>query len=580
MLRELRIRSLGVIDDVAVELGPGLNVVTGETGAGKTLVVHSLGLLFGARADAGLVRSGAAQASVEGVIEGDTDHPAFARAREAGGDVEDELLLARTVTAAGRSRAVAGGRTVPAGVLAELAEDLVVVHGQADQWRLRSAEEQRALLDAFGGPGLAAALASYQQAYAGWRAAEQECARLVDLTQARNADLHALRAGVERIEAVDPQPGEDAALRAEDERLGHAEGLRTAALAASAALVGDDGAGAADAVGLLAAARGLLGPQLGHDPQLAMLAARLDDLAALASDLGADLSGYASGIDLDGDRLAEVQNRRARLREVTRDFGGDVEATLAWLAEASGRLHAIDTAADDLAAARAEEDQARTLAAAAAAALSAEREAAASVLGEAVTSELAHLAMGAALVTVDVSARADTGGLLRPGDSDPVRVTRNGADEIEFRFRSGPGLPERPIVKSASGGELSRVMLAIEVALGERIATIPTYVFDEVDAGVGGAAALDVGARLARLARSAQVIVVTHLPQVAAFADRHLVVMKDTDGPVTASGIRTLTDGDDREGELGRMMAGTDSPTARSHAAELRARATSITRDR
>ncbi|MBK6886371.1 MAG: DNA repair protein RecN [Tetrasphaera sp.] len=575
MLRELRIRGLGVIDEAEIEFGPGLNVVTGETGAGKTMVVQSLGLLFGARADPGLVRAGSAQADVEGIITADAEHRALARAREAGAEVDDELVLVRVVGAQGRSRAVAGGRTVPAGVLAELAEDLVVVHGQSDQWRLRSGEEQRALLDAFGGAAVAGALGEYAAAYDQWRAALAECTRLEELTRARAADVHALRAGVDRIEAVDPQPGEDAALRAEDERLGRAETLRVAALAAAAALSGDDAAETPDAGALLATARAALTPQTQFDPELAALAARLDDLASVISDLGRDISAYADRIDMDGARLAAVQERRARLREVTRDFGGDVAATLAWLGEASARLLAIDTAGDDLEAARAREAALRERVGATAATLTSARRAAAADLGSAVTGELGHLALPGATVTVAVGAREDPDGLRRAGEEVPVRATRAGCDDVEFRFRSAPDLPERPITRSASGGELSRVMLAVEVALGERVSAVPTYVFDEVDAGVGGSAALDIGARLARLARSAQVIVVTHLAQVAAFADRHLLVVKSSDGPVTASGIRLL-EGAEREGELARMMAGTDSPTARSHAAELRAHASSL----
>ncbi len=576
MLTELRIRALGVIDEAEIEFGPGLNVVTGETGAGKTMVVQSLGLLFGARADPGLVRAGSGQASVEGVIAEDPGHRAFERAREAGASVEDDLLLVRVVGAQGRSRAIAGGRTVPAGILAELAEDLVVVHGQSDQWRLRAAEDQRALLDAFGAPEVTDALGGYQAAYDRWRSARDDCVRLEDLTRSRAADVGALRAGVERIEAVDPQPGEEAALRAEDDRLGHAESLRTAAWSAAAAIVGDDTGETPDAGALLGVARSALLAQAEHDPELAALASRLEDVAALLSDLGRDLSAYAAGIDVDGARLEAIQERRARLRGVTRDFGGDVEATLAWLADASTRILAIDTAGDDLAAARAAEARLRGEVAALARVLTDARRAAAADLGREVTAELAHLAMASAEVSVDVRARPDSDGLVRPGDEEPVRAGRSGCDEIEFRFRSAPDLPERPITKAASGGELSRVMLAVEVALGERVASVPTYVFDEVDAGVGGSAALDIGARLARLARGAQVIVVTHLPQVAAFADRHLLVTKSSDGPVTASGIRLLV-GADRDAELARMMAGTDSPTARSHAAELREHAESVT---
>lgn len=583
MLRELRIRALGVIEDAVVEFGPGLNVVTGETGAGKTMVVQGLGLLFGARADPGLVRAGADAASVDGLIEAPAGHPALDRAEAAGADIADGLILARIVGSHGRSRAVAGGRTVPAGVLAELAEDLVVVHGQSDQWRLRSTEEQRGLLDAFGGDALAGPLAAYRATFTAWRTAAGECTRLETLSRAKAADLAALRAGVERIETVDPLPGEDLALRIEDERLGNAEALRGAALAATTAITGDESGGQPGALDLIAAARAALAPEETHDPDLADLLSRLAEIAAQLSDLGSDLARYAGGIDLDGERLAAVQQRRAELRAITRDFGGDVAATLAWLAEASARLHEVDTAADQLVLARDEEQRLRERLAGEAGALSDARTDAAAALSAAVTAELAHLAMGAAAVTVTVGATPDPDGLLRPPgphrqpDDEPVRVSASGCDDVEFRFRSTPDVPWRPLTRSASGGELSRVMLAIEVALGARVATVPTYVFDEVDAGVGGKAALDVGARLARLAATAQVIVVTHLPQVAAFADRHLVVTKERAGQVTASGIRVLA-GNEIDAELARMMAGADTAAARKHAAELRRRAGSISR--
>ncbi|MEI2777842.1 MAG: DNA repair protein RecN [Tetrasphaera sp.] len=575
MLRELRIRSLGVIEDAVVEFGPGLNVVTGETGAGKTMVVQGLGLLFGARADPGLVRAGADAASVDGVIDAAAGHPALARAEAAGADTADGLILARIVGAQGRSRAVAGGRTVPAGVLAELAEDLVVVHGQSDQWRLRSAEEQRGLLDAFAGEEVTCPLARFQESHSAWRAAVAACHHLEELARAKAADLAALRAGVERIEKIDPKPGEDLALRAENERLAHAEGLRSAALAAAWALTGDDAGDQPCAADLIAAARAALTPEEQHDHALTELLERLAEVAGQVSELGSDLVRYAGGIDLDGERLAAVQERRAQLRSITRDFGGDVSASLEWLATASARLLEVDTAADQLVLAREEERALREQVAGHASELSRARVAAAAALGDAVTAELTHLAMGAATVTVSVTSTPDPDGLLRPGDTAPVRVTASGCDDVEFGFRSAPDLPQRPITRSASGGELSRVMLAVEVALGARVAAVPTYVFDEVDAGVGGKAAIDVGARLARLADAAQVIVVTHLPQVAAFADRHLVVTKESSGQVTASGIRALRS-NEIDAELARMMAGADTPAARKHAAELRRRAASI----
>lgn len=573
MITELRIAALGVIESAELPLHAGLNVVTGETGAGKTMVVTGLGLLFGERADPALVRTGAAAAAVEGVLDLPPEHPGLIRAEQAGADVEDGLILVRTVSAAGRSRGFAGGRSVPIGTLGELARELIAVHGQADQWRLRSGEQHRELLDAFGGAELGAARTAYEQAYAQCSAAEAEVSRLEDLVAARTADLDVLRAGVERIEAVDPQPAEDTQLRVEEDRLAHADTLRAAAGAAAAYLLGDEsGPDQPGAVGLIAEAAPLVRGVSEHDPELEELSERLQELAILASELGGDLSHYADGVEVDQARLAAVQSRRAELAGLARAYGGDLAAVLGWLARASARLLEVDGAGDELPLAQERLARARGERARTADALSALRQAAGDDLSAAVTEELAHLAMGAASVAVCVESRGEAG-----GDVEGRRYGPHGIDEVEFRMRSGSGMPARPIAKSASGGELSRVMLALEVVLGARRhdgvgQQIPTFVFDEVDAGVGGRAALDIGARLARLATGAQVIVVTHLPQVAAFADRHLVVTKSDDGQISRSDVQVL-DLAQQERELARMMAGTDSETAIEHARELLASA-------
>ncbi|MCA0181132.1 MAG: DNA repair protein RecN [Actinobacteria bacterium] len=574
MISELRIGALGVIESAELPFHPGLNVVTGETGAGKTMVVTGLGLLFGDRADAALVRTGASAASVEGVLELPSEHPGMQRAADAGADVADELILVRTVSAAGRSRGFAGGRQVPIGTLAELAQVLIAVHGQADQWRLRSGDQHRELLDAYGGPDLVAARTAYVQAHEEWGTADAEVSRLEALAAARTADLDVLRAGVERIEAVDPQPGEDLALRAEEARLAHGDSLRAAAATASAQLLGDDAIpDRLGAAGLAADALSAIRAVEEHDPALPELAARLQELSVLASELGGDLSAYADGIEVDEERLAQINERRADLAGLVRAHGGDIDAVIAWSAQASARLLEVDSAADDLPVALERRERAEATRASAADDLSARRQAAATTFAAAVTEELAHLAMGSAVVEVDV----------RPGLGSDRRYFAHGVDEVEFLMRSGSGMPARPIARSASGGELSRVMLALEVVLGAAGAaatragdtppvgggaSVPTFVFDEVDAGVGGRAALDIGARLARLAGRAQVIVVTHLPQVAAFADRHLVVTKTDDGRISRSDVRVL-DQHERERELARMMAGSDSETAIEHAREL-----------
>jgi DNA repair protein RecN (Recombination protein N) len=570
MLREIRIQNLGVIDDAVLELSAGLNVVTGETGAGKTMVVSGLGLLLGARADAGLVRTGARSAVVEGMVDVDETHPAAVRAVEAGGDVQDGLILARTVSAEGRSKAHVGGRTAPVSVLSELGEMLVAVHGQSDQWRLRQPEQHRVVLDRFAGADVETASADYAGRYDEFHQVAAEVTRLRALARDRAREVDVLRAGLEEIEAADPQPGEDGDLRAEDERLAHADGLRASAAQAHALLSGDDDESGAGGVGVseqLASARAAITGMTGHDPSLLDLDRRLAELGYLAADLGGDLAAYLAGVEVDPARLAWVQGRRAELARVQRKYGDTIDDVLAWAKESAARLDELEGADD-----RAEELSARleTLRAelaTAAATLSSARREAAVTFGERVTTELSHLAMGKAVVQVALGRRPDPAGLRLPGEDEPVRFTRHGVDDVEILLAANPGAPARSVAKAASGGELSRVMLALEVVTGS--GDVPTFVFDEVDAGVGGKAALDVGARLAALADHAQVIVVTHLAQVAAFADQHLVVRKTDDGHITASGVSAVT-GDERLRELARMMAGTpDSEIAVEHAREL-----------
>ena len=583
MLREIRIQNLGVIDDAVLELSAGLNVVTGETGAGKTMVVSGLGLLLGARADAGLVRTGAKQALVEGVVEAGSEHPASLRAIEAGADVEDGLILARTVSAEGRSKAHVGGRTAPVSVLAEIGELLVAVHGQSDQWRLRQPEQHRVLLDRFAGESVAGPLGHYTSLYDEFHQVGAELRHLRGLARDRAREVDVLRTGLEEIEAVDPLAGEDLDLRAEDERLAHTDGLRASAGQAHALLTGDQdslysGAGGAaagwsggDVAGQLGAARAALAPMTSHDPALADLDRRLQELGYLTADLGTDLAAYLFEVDIDPARLTWVQDRRSDLARLLRKYGDTTDDVLAWAKESAARLVELEGVDDRLDALQVRLDALRADLSTCAGELSEARQTAASDFGTRVTTELSHLAMGKAVVRVGVGRRPDPDGLSLGADTEPVRFSRHGVDDVEILLAANPGAPERSVAKAASGGELSRVMLALEVVTGS--GDVPTFVFDEVDAGVGGKAALDVGARLAELGTTAQVIVVTHLAQVAAYADRHLVVHKTDDGHITASGVVAVT-GEDRLRELARMMAGVeDSEVAVEHARELLAQA-------
>src|SRR5271170_4626125 len=527
MLEEVRINGLGVIDDAVLELSAGFTALTGETGAGKTMVVTALGLLFGGRADPARVRPGAARAAVEGRL---LVSPEVAReVEEAGGDLDEDgtvLVLSRSVSAEGRSRAFAGGRSVPVSLLQVLADDLVAVHGQADQQQLLKPGRQRDALDQFGGPELAVVLSDYRRVFARHRAVREELEALTRAERERTAEAETLRLGLAEIEAAAPVAGEDATLLAEDERLANADALHAAAAAAHEALAGDptsSSVDASDVLTLLGLAARALEPVRSHDPVLAGLAGRLSEAAYVLSDLAADLASYTESLDSDPARLAELE--------------GDTD-TIATLAD--------------------EEAELATQVGSLAADLTALRSAAAERFGTAVTAELTELAMPHASLTAVLTE------LDEPGP--------HGADDVEIRLAAHPGAPPLPLHKGASGGELSRVMLAIEVVYAGAD-PVPTFVFDEVDAGVGGKAAVEVGRRLARLARSSQVIAVTHLPQVAAFADNHLVVEKSGDGLVTSSGVTRL-DQPSRVRELSRMLAGLeDSEFGQAHAEELLAMA-------
>ncbi|QLJ01151.1 DNA repair protein RecN [Streptomyces sp. NEAU-sy36] len=572
VLEEMRIRSLGVIDDAVVELSPGFTAVTGETGAGKTMVVTSLGLLLGGRADPALVRIGAGKAVVEGRIAVPADAAAVVRAEEAGAELDDgALLISRTISAEGRSRAHLGGRSVPVGLLAELADDLVAVHGQTDQQGLLKLSRQRQALDRYAGDAVAVPLAKYTGAYRRLRAVSAELEEITTRARERAQEADMLRYGLDEIAAVEPRAGEDAELAEEADRLGHAEALSSAATAAHAALAGnpEDPEGI-DAQALVAGAHRALEAVRSHDPALASLAERIGEIGILLGDVAGELAGYADDLDADPLRLSAVEERRAALNALTRKYGEDVNAVLAWAEQSAARLTELDGDDERIAELTAERDALRAELGGLAQALTDARTEAAERFAAAVTAELASLAMPHARVSFDIRQTEDPEGVEVGGR--PVAYGPAGVDEVELLLAPHPGAPPRPIAKGASGGELSRVMLAVEVVFAGTD-PVPTYLFDEVDAGVGGKAAVEIGRRLAKLAKSAQVVVVTHLPQVAAFADRQLLVEKTSDGSVTRSGVKVL-EGEERIRELSRMLAGQeDSETARAHAEELLATA-------
>jgi DNA repair protein RecN (Recombination protein N) len=563
MIEEIRISSLGVIDESVLELGPGLNVVTGETGAGKTMLVTALGLLLGARADAGAVRNGAKGARIEGVVA--VDEAVAAQVDEFGGEVEDgSLLLARHLSAEGRSRAFLGGASVPVSGLQSLAGLLVAVHGQSDQHRLLRAEAQRDAVDGFAGEEVTGLKQDYASAHALLKEVEAELAEVVGAARERAREADVLRLGLAEIEAVEPQPGEDTALAHEEARLGFADTLRAAAELAREALSSDsDEPDALDTVG---AARRALDSVREHDEEAGRLGDRVAEISYLLSDVAADVASYATGLDTDPARLAAVSERRAALTALTRKYGETIDEVLAWSRTSADRLLDLDNSEGRTAELRDQRAQLRAELAELAGRLSKARHEAAVELSGAVSAELTALAMPHARVEIRIGRTPDPDGLEIDGGT--WRFTGSGIDQIEILLAANTGSEPRPLHKGASGGELSRVMLAIEVVLAGT-SPVPTFVFDEVDAGVGGKAAVEIGRRLAALARSAQVLVVTHLPQVAAFADRHVVVAKSSDGTVTTSGLEVL-DNAGRVRELSRMLAGFEaSETAMAHAQEL-----------
>lgn len=565
VVEEITIAGLGVIDAATVELGPGLTVLTGETGAGKTMVVTSLGLLCGGKADAARVRTGAEQALVQGRLRLAVGSPLLAKLAEAGvdldGDGGDELLLARSVTSAakgqGRSRAWVGSRSVPASFLAQLADELIAVHGQSDQQRLLRPSQQRLALDRYAGQAVAQPLQSYRQCHHQLAADQQRLEQVSSQAAQRAREAELLRDGLERIEAVNPSPGEVEQLQAEADRLAHAADVHAATSAAHALLAGaqdvDAASGAADAASVLAAANKQLGAASSYDPALADFAARVEQASYLVADVAADLAAYSSNVDTNPARLDAIGARREQLAGLTRRYADTLEQVLDWAQQASQRLAELDDDTSVIQTLQQQVQQGLARREELAAAVRAARTQAATRLAQAVTAELSSLALPQAQVQVQVS---------------PADFGQYGADEVTMLLAANPGSPALALQQGASGGELSRVMLALEVVLAASD-PVPLLVFDEVDAGVGGAAALEVGRRLARLARHAQVLVVTHLPQVAAYADTHLSVVKSSEGTITSSGVLTL-EGEPREREIARMLAGDQgSATALAHAAEL-----------
>ncbi|WP_417364823.1 DNA repair protein RecN [Glutamicibacter arilaitensis] len=565
MIQEIQISNLGVITEATLPLGPGLTVVTGETGAGKTMVITALSLLLGRRADAGAVRNGAKHALAEAVVHLPPDHHVLDAAGQAGAFIEpagenSELLLSRSLSAQGRSRATIGGRSAPVGLLAELGHDLVAVHGQSDQIRLKEPVAQRDALDRFAGSSLSRTLSNYQRAYRQWRSAAKELASLKTESRNRVREAENLRLALDEIDSLDPQPGEDESLREQSMKLGNVESLRTASQQAQAVIDSEDFENPGVTT-LVETARGVLAQASDDDAGLAAFAERAAELGILASELSSDLAAYVADLDEEGpERLAQIEARRADLSKLMRKYAPSIDEVLAWASESRIRLEQLGGDDSRIEALEVEVVDLEHKVASLASDLSDARRKAAKKLSAQVSAELKALAMPDAKLVIEVNELDEPGAF--------------GQDAISMLLAPHAGASPRPLGKGASGGELSRVMLAIEVVLAA-VDPVPTFVFDEVDQGVGGKAAVAIGERLAMLAKHVQVIVVTHLPQVAAYADRHIRVIKNSDAKskagagYTASDVISL-DQEARVKELARMLAGQEeSDTAQAHAEEL-----------
>lgn len=542
MIEQLRIKNLGVIRDATLDFAPGLTVLTGETGAGKTMVFRSLHLLFGGKADSALISTGAAQALVEADVL--VEPNLLDWFSERGAQLDDNvLILSRQVNDTGRSRSFLGGTSVPASVVAECGEQLVAVHGQSDQLRLTKSEQQRLLLDRFAGVDVATVLAEYRTLWNAHRELGQRIEALTSDSSDRAAQLDKLQQILDQVDALKPQPGEDHALHDEARRSANTEALFGAAMLAIGQLSGDDSS-VASISQALATARKALEHEQHVDSALEPFVARLREVEILVAELSSDLNSYASAIDASPARLAQIETRRAALKNLSRGFV-DIDEVLAWVEMNRPQLAELQGGDEALERLRHEQDAVWQKLTMVAEQLTNARTDASKRFSQAVSEELAGLAMAGASVDFEIT---------------PIAPGPNGADAVELGLISRPNAPRVPIHKGASGGELSRIMLAVEVVLAQAD-PIGTFVFDEVDAGVGGQAAVEVGKRLARLARTSQVIVVTHLPQVAAFADRHLVVARAEGDEVHSSQVVAVSE-QDRVVELSRMLAGLEDSEA------------------
>ena len=561
MLEELEIHNLGPIRSALIAPAGGMTAITGETGAGKSMLLSAIRLISGGPSDGGRVSVGASEAWAQGVFEVASSPAAVAAAHEAGFEPEDgELFLSRKMPASGRSRSMLSGRSVPRSVLGSIAAELVTIHGQADQLRIASSTRQREFLDRYAGDDVA--LVAYGKAWNALRAMDDRLKRLSSQESSMRQQADYLRESIERINRIDPQPGEMAELRARRDRIENAaeiaEGVNRALSALDASQVVDD-VESSSATDLIDRASQAL-RAIHVDGVFSELADRLDSISTDLSDVVFTLSGEVDN-DLGMEDLDAINGRIHELDELVRRWGPELSDVIAWRDQAVFDLEDLDASPEKVSQLQAEREKLFGEALKAARAVSKRRVAAAKELAAKVTAELESLAMSGSKLEIHVSERE--------------HLDASGADGIDFLFTPFPGSPQMPMGKSASGGELSRLMLALELVAAEKHVvaggSVPpmTFIFDEVDAGVGGKTAVELGARLAKLAQSAQVIVVTHLPQVASWADEQYVVAKgEMDDGSIATTINQVR-GEARVHEIARMLSGSESEASLEHAEEL-----------
>ena len=561
MLEELEIHNLGPIRSALIAPAGGMTAITGETGAGKSMLLSAIRLISGGPSDGGRVSVGANEAWAQGVFEVASSPAAVAAAHEAGFEPEDgELFLSRKMPASGRSRSMLSGRSVPRSVLGSIAAELVTIHGQADQLRIASSTRQREFLDRYAGDDVA--LVAYGKAWNALRAMDDRLKRLSSQESSMRQQADYLRESIERIDRIDPQPGEMAELRARRDRIENAaeiaEGVNRALSALDASQVVDD-VESSSATDLIDRASQAL-RAIHVDGVFSELADRLDSISTDLSDVVFTLSGEVDN-DLGMEDLDAINGRIHELDELVRRWGPELSDVIAWRDQAVFDLEDLDASPEKVSQLQAEREKLFGEALKAARAVSKRRVAAAKELAAKVTAELESLAMSGSKLEIHVSERE--------------HLDASGADGIDFLFTPFPGSPQMPMGKSASGGELSRLMLALELVAAEKHVvaggSVPpmTFIFDEVDAGVGGKTAVELGARLAKLAQSAQVIVVTHLPQVASWADEQYVVAKgEMDDGSIATTINQVR-GEARVHEIARMLSGSESEASLEHAEEL-----------